>query len=73
MLLVIVFNKFQESCIYLFLINRSVNYLDISPENICLKVICLEIFDSEFSYIELWFTDQNSNPLKIEDKINLSY
>ena len=27
-------------------------------------------FDSEFSYIFiLWFTDQNSKPLEIEDKI----
>ena len=25
----------------------------------------LQNFDSEFSYIELWFTDQNSKPLEI--------
>ena len=24
-----------------------------------------------FSYIELWFTDQNSTPLDIENKINM--
>ena len=29
------------------------------------------MFDSEFSYIEVWFTDQNSTPLEIEDKINI--
>ena len=29
-------------------------------------------FDSEFSYIELWFTDQNANPLEIKDKINIT-
>ena len=28
--------------------------------------------DSEFSYIEVWFIDQNSNPLEIEDKINIT-
>ena len=30
------------------------------------------MFDSEFTYIEVWFTDQNSNPLEIEHQINKS-
>ena len=42
--------------------------LDISPEN----VTFLKTFDSKFSYIELWFTVQNSYTLKIEDKINIT-
>ena len=29
-------------------------------------------FNSEFSNIEVWFTDQNSEPLEIEDKININ-
>ena len=29
-------------------------------------------FNSEFSYIEVWFTDQNSKSLEIEDKINIT-
>ena len=29
----------------------------------------LKTFDSEFLHIEVWFTDQNSKPLEIEDKI----
>ena len=29
--------------------------------------------DSEFSYIEVWFTDQNSNLLEIEDKIFIKF
>ena len=29
-------------------------------------------FDPESSYIEVWFTDQSSNPLDIEDKINIT-
>ena len=32
--------------------------------------IFLNTFHSEFSYIEVWFTDQISKPLEIEDKIN---
>ena len=33
----------------------------------------LKSFDSEFLYIELWFTDQNSKPLEIVDKINITF
>ena len=40
--------------------------LDISPTNF----ILLKTFNSEFSYIEVGLTDQNSKPLEIEDKIN---
>ena len=32
----------------------------------------LKHFESKFSYIEVWFTDQTSNPLEIEDKINIT-
>ena len=49
--------------------NRSFSQLlDISPKNF----ILLKTFDSEFSYIEVWFTNQNSKPLEIEDKINIA-
>ena len=37
-----------------------------------MKILYFKNFDSEFSYIEVWFTDQNSNPLEIEDKINIT-
>ena len=67
MLLIIISNKTQESCIHLFLINLSVDYWIFLP-----KILFLKTFDSEFSYIEVWFTDQNSNTLGIEDKINLT-
>ena len=42
--------------------------LDISPKNF----IFLKTFNSEFLYIGVWFTDQNSKPLQIEDKININ-
>ena len=41
--------------------------LEISPTN----HIFLKTFNSEFQTIEVWFTDQNSWPLEIEDRINL--
>ena len=28
--------------------------------------------NTEFSFIEVWFTDQNSEPLEIEDNVNLT-
>ena len=50
-----------------FLANKSFGQLlDISTKNF----IFLKTFDSEFSYIEVCFTDQNCNPLEIEDKLN---
>ena len=42
--------------------------LDISSQN----VTFLKNFDSQFSYIEVWFTDQNSKPLGMEHKINIT-
>ena len=42
--------------------------LEISP-----KIhIFLKIFNSQFQAIEVWFTDQNSQPLEVEDRINLT-
>ena len=67
----VVNNSYQQNSrvFYAFVLNKSFGQLlDISPENF----IFLKTFDSEFSYIEVWFTDQNSNPLEIEDKINIT-
>ena len=54
---------------YTFVPNKSFGHLlDISPKNF----IFLKTFNSEFSYIEVWFTDQNSKPLEIKHKINIT-
>ena len=42
--------------------------LDVSPSN----HIFLKTFNSEYDEIVVWFTDQNSKPLEIEDRINLT-
>ena len=42
--------------------------LEISPTN----HIFLKTFNSEFQELKVWFTDQNSRPLEVEDKINLT-
>ena len=67
----IVNNDYQQDPIilYTFVPNKSFGQLlDISRKNF----IFLRTFNSEFSYIEVWFTDQNSEPLEIEDKINIT-
>ena len=28
--------------------------------------------NAEFSFIKIWFTDQNNRPLKIEDDVNIT-
>ena len=67
----VVNNSYQQNLrvLYTFVPNKSFGQLlNISPENF----IFLKTFDSEFSYIEVWLTDQNSNPLEIGDKINIT-
>ena len=54
--------------LYAFFPNKSfVQLLDVSPKNFRF----LKTFNSEFSYIEVWFIDQNSKALETEDKINI--
>ena len=65
----IVKNDYQQDSkvLYTFVPNKSFSsLLEISPKN----HIFLKTFNSEFQTIEVWFTDQNSQPLETEDKIN---
>ena len=67
----IVNNNYQQNSrvLYTFIPNKSFGQsLDISAK----KYTFLKTYTSEFSYIELWFTDQNSKPLETEDKINIT-
>ena len=55
--------------LYAFVPNKPFgSLLEISPKN----HIFLKIFTSELQEIKMWFTDQNSKPLEVEDKINLT-
>ena len=65
----IVNNDYQQDSrvLYTFVCNKSFGQLlDISPKKF------LKTFNSEFSNIELSFTDQSSKPLEIDDKINIT-
>ena len=64
-------NDYQQDSrvLYTFVPNKACDsLLEISPTN----HIFLKTFKSEFQFIRAWFTDQNSQPLEVEDKINLS-
>ena len=41
--------------------------INISPNTLTM----MNTFNTEFSFIEVWFTDQISKPLDIEDNVNL--
>ena len=67
----IVTNDYQQDSrvLHTFVPNKSFGQLlDVSPKN----YIFLKTSNSEFSYIEVWFTDQNSTPLEIEDTIDIT-
>ena len=60
----------QESRIlYTFIPNKTFgSLLEISPRN----HVFLKTFNSEYREIKVWFTDQKSRPLEVEDKINVA-
>ena len=67
----IVNNVYQQNSrvLYTFVPNKLFDQLlDISPKSF----IFLKIFNSECFYIEVWFTDQNSKALEIEDTIEIT-
>ena len=64
-------NDYQQDSgvLYTFVPNKSFGQLlDILPENF----LFLKTFNSELSCTEVWFTDQVSKHMEVEDKINLS-
>ena len=62
-----IINKIQKSCIRVPN-NPFCRLLEIYPTN----NIFLKTFNSEYSEIKVCFTDQNSKPLEIESRINLT-
>ena len=67
----IVDNSYQQNSriLYTFVPNKPFgSLLEISPPN----HIFFKTFNSEFYEIKVWLTDQNNNPLEVEDKINIT-
>ena len=64
-------NDYQQDSriLYTFVPNKIFSsLLEISPTN----QVFLKTFNSEFQEIKIWFTDQTSRPLELEDKINIT-
>ena len=64
-------SNYQQNSRVLYTYGRNKPFsslLEFAPTNF----IPLKTFNSEFSYIEVWFTDQTSQPLEIENRINLA-
>ena len=62
-------NQQNSRILYTFAPNKPFgSLLEISPSS----HIFLKTFNSEFQEVKVWFTDQNNNPLEVEDKINLT-
>ena len=67
----IVNNNYQHNSriLYTFVPNKSFGQLlDVSLK----KFMFLKTLNLEFSFIEVWFNDQNSKAQEIQDKINIT-
>ena len=64
-------NNYQQASkvLFTFVPNKQFGQLiNILPHSLTI----LGATNTEFSFIEVWFTDHNSEPLEIEDNVNLT-
>ena len=64
-------NDYQHTSkvLFSFVLNKQFGQLiNISPRSLTM----MNIVNTEFSYVEVWFTDQTSKALEIEDNVNLT-
>ena len=64
-------NSYQQASRVLFTFLPTKQYgqlIGISPHSL----VFLKPMNTEFSELEVWFTDQNNNALEIEDNFNIS-
>ena len=64
-------NSYQQASRLLFTFVPTKQYgqlINISPYSL----VFLKTMNTEFSEIEIWFTDQNNNALEIEYNVNIS-
>ena len=67
----VVNNSYQQASKVLFIFVPNKKYgqlITVSPETF----IMVKTVNTEFSFIEIWFTDQDNRPLEIEDSVNIS-
>ena len=64
-------NNYQQASKVLFTFGPNKQFgqlITITPHSPTM----LKTTDAEFSFIEIWFTDQNNRPLEIEDNVNIT-
>ena len=64
-------NDYQHALkvLFSFVVNKQFGQLlNISPHDFTM----MSTINTEFSSVEIWFTDQSSKPLEIEDNVNLT-
>ena len=64
-------NSYQQASKVLFKFVPNKKYgqlITVSPGTL----IMLKTVNTEFSFIEIWFTDQDNRPLEIKDSVNIS-
>ena len=64
-------NNYQQTSkvLFSFVPNKQFGQvINIAPHSLAM----LGTTNTEFSFTEVWFTDENSEPLEIEDNINLT-
>ena len=55
--------------LFSFVLNEQLGILiNISPHSLTM----MNTVNTEFSFVEVWFTDQTSKALEIEDNVNLT-
>ena len=66
----LVHRKYKEKyeVLYTFTLNEQTYLLNVESS----YLMFLKPYNTEFDYISKTFTDQNSRPLEIEDKFNLT-
>ena len=65
-------NDYQQASnvIFTFVPNKQFGQLiNISPHSL----IMLNTINTEFSFIDVWFTNQDRKPLEIEDNVNMAF
>ena len=64
-------NNYQQAfkVLFTFVPNKQFGQLiTITPHSLTM----LKTTNAEFSFVEIWFTDQNNRPLEIEDNVNIT-
>ena len=63
-----IINTLQKLCLLLFQKKQFGQLIYISPHSLTI----MNTINAEFSFVQVWFTDQVSKALETEDNINLT-